>query len=236
MLNRIVFVRKYIYTKNLNMIVYFFIFLATGYYILLGTDFDRLQNEFTYGTSLPSQSPRVAGEVEMTSFIIPDVQTTFFLCIRAVDDSNNVAECSNIVSMSSITDSRWMQVNNNRFRGTDDTVLIGISVASGIACVILAVMVMLVAFKRCTNKSTNDKLPFSERKIEQLRYQNQRQFENMANNRLNNRYLSIDYGQPRIDIERLKAKGRDNKINEHSRSPRSFNNSYAPYIVQGSFY
>lgn len=56
-----------------------------------------------------AMEPKEPGEEERYNFTLENIQsnTTYFICVRAVDEAGNIGDISNIVTVSVLTDQSW---------------------------------------------------------------------------------------------------------------------------------
>ncbi|XP_033746377.1 calcium-activated chloride channel regulator 1-like [Pecten maximus] len=127
---------------------------ATVYDVRLSTDFNALRTIPGGATKLTSQvpTPKASGQTETFTFTLPSLtrdSRTYYLAIRATDNNQNTGELSNIVSFSLLTDVNWFPTTTTPVPTTttvttvvprvehtsDQSVLIGLSTAAGVAAI-----------------------------------------------------------------------------------------------------
>ncbi|XP_060081392.1 calcium-activated chloride channel regulator 1-like [Ylistrum balloti] len=153
---------------------------AAVYDVRLSTDINALMTNPGSTTQLTSQlpTPKVSGQVETFTFTLPVLNRdgrTYYLAIRAIDDSQNTGELSNIVSLSLVTDVNWLPTTTQATQTTtptttaiprivynsDQSILIGLSTAAGVAAIglILFGISMSCCFGRWKRVPPRENLP-----------------------------------------------------------------------------
>lgn len=138
------------------------------YDVRLSTSINNLMTNPEGATRLTSQvpSPKTSGKTETFTFTIPD-QTldnrTYYLSVRSVDDSSNVGDLSNIVSVSIVTDSNWLPTTamattvSPRPYSSDQSALIGLSISAGVVLIGLIIVGVSICCGRCRRASSSSR-------------------------------------------------------------------------------
>lgn len=141
---------------------------ATVYDVRLSNDINALRTNPGGATQLTSQvpTPKVSGQTEVFTFTLPSLTRdgrTYYLAVRATDDSQNTGELSNIISFSLVTDVNWLPtttppapttttttttttVTPRLEQSSDQSVLIGLSTAAGVAALLLILFGLSLSF------------------------------------------------------------------------------------------
>ncbi|OWF45819.1 Calcium-activated chloride channel regulator 1 [Mizuhopecten yessoensis] len=141
---------------------------ATLYDVRLSTDINSLMTNPGSASQLTSQvpTPKASGQTETYTFTLPVLardSRTYYLAVRATDNSQNTGELSNIVSLSLVTDVNWLPTTTTpttstrattvvprSTRNSDQSVLIGLSTAACIAAI--GLLLLAISMSCCFGK------------------------------------------------------------------------------------
>lgn len=117
----------------------------------MSTTYSQIQNNPRQATKVTSNVPTPAspGVIQQLTLSLSDTSKTHYLTLCAVDDSGNIGEYSNIVSISKLTDSSW-------YPGLANNVLISDTVIAGsFAGIIFLIIVLFIicAIRYCCSKT-----------------------------------------------------------------------------------
>lgn len=149
---------------------YFFLISASQYEVRMSDNFSNIQQQPDQATeiTLNVPVPKLAGTLEQLIISVYDQFKTRFIVVRAIDDSGNRGDYSNIVSISTLTDQSWMKVSASSLSWLQ-------TILSGSVAFAMLIVIIIFGFCTCTlyskeQKSKHKKYKQRKRKLQHTSY------------------------------------------------------------------
>lgn len=128
--------------KKCLLLIYWLlhVFLASSYKILLSKNYSTLLNSPNTVTPLTGNipTPSPTGGLEVFSLRLSEAGVSYFLAIQTVDDVGNVAELSNIVSLSVLSNNQmWKRVEVKEMTSSQSFSYVGLIISACAAALLV---------------------------------------------------------------------------------------------------
>ncbi|XP_061187626.1 calcium-activated chloride channel regulator 1-like [Saccostrea echinata] len=137
---------------------------ATSYQILLSKAYSDLLNSPERVSALTEQvpTPSKPGNTEFFSLTIPEVGVNYYLAVRAVDESGNKGDVSNILSLSVVTDNSWKRVQTQPPAMSYEGIIASACVAALLVFIIVLCGVCFYKRSNASRRKSGDRDQYGE--------------------------------------------------------------------------
>ncbi|XP_062615682.1 calcium-activated chloride channel regulator 1-like [Saccostrea cucullata] len=121
---------------------------ASSYMVFLSNNYSAILSSTDTVTQITDKIPTPSnpGNLEIFSFVLPEVGVNYYLAVLAVDDEGNQGEVSNIVSVSVVNDNSWKRVESTKVTSSQSISMEGLFLSASAAAIFVFILVSCGCF------------------------------------------------------------------------------------------